>query len=108
MSKRKRAYDEVGVVRQLNLKRGCNIDGKTIEVDQNQTDLGNSSWGKIDYLIKAHGYKYDVVDGIHHKQYSNIPKRFNPKQTKVSTKSKDVNMSSMIKQVMGGAINKAS
>lgn len=51
-------YDEASVVRSLSKKNSIYIDTvqKFIEVEKNNTEVGNGSWGKIDYLHKVHGY----------------------------------------------------
>lgn len=76
MESKKRDYDEVSVVQYLSKKKGCDVSEKSIKIDSNQSDIGNASWGRIDYLCKMHGYTYIVVDGLPKKQYSN--KKVNP------------------------------
>lgn len=50
-------YDEASVVRILSKNPDIDIKyDKTIEVIINSTNVGNGSWGKIDYLCKVHGY----------------------------------------------------
>lgn len=51
-------YNEVDAVKALNKKNGITINkvGKAITIDKTNNNLGNGSWGKIDYLIKVHGY----------------------------------------------------
>lgn len=51
-------YDETRVIRSLLKKKSISINtvSKTIEVIEDATDVGNGSWGKIDYLCKVHGY----------------------------------------------------
>lgn len=51
-------YDETKVIRSLSKKKSININvaNKVIEVFKNATDVGNGSWGKIDYLCHVHGY----------------------------------------------------
>lgn len=51
-------YDEASVVRTLAKNPDIEIDGirKLIEVTINSLNVGNGSWGKIDYLVKIHGY----------------------------------------------------
>ena len=64
----KHSQDEV--VRSLSRKRDCRIDTsrKTIEVlngedkkQPKQGDLGNGSWGKIDFLCNHCGYRWFFV-----------------------------------------------
>lgn len=51
-------YDEASVIRSLSKKNSIQINpvNMTIEVVKDSTDVGNGSWGKIDYLQKVHGY----------------------------------------------------
>ena len=51
-------YNEVDAIKALNKKNGISINkvGKAITIDKTNNNLGNSSWGKIDYLTKIHGY----------------------------------------------------
>lgn len=50
-------YDEASVVRILSKNPDIEIKrDKTVEVLINSTNVGNGSWGKIDYLCKVHGY----------------------------------------------------
>lgn len=54
----KKHYDEASVIRSLSKKNSIRINpvNMTIEVFKDSTDVGNGSWGKIDYLQKVHGY----------------------------------------------------
>ena len=62
------AHTEERALKQLSKKRDCRVYGKRIVVLSNNSkerhnDLGNKSWGKIDYLVKAHDYiLYRVPD----------------------------------------------
>lgn len=106
MSKLKRKnYDEVSVTRALSKKRGCDISGRTIHINPDQNDLGNSSLGKIDYLKKVHKYVvvFDKENHYQKKQHNNVA---NAELGKKITRDKPVpmnaklNMAGMIKQVM--------
>lgn len=57
---KKVSYDEVSVVKSLRKKNSISIDTNTkvITIKLKATDVGNGSWGKIDYLCKVHGYAY--------------------------------------------------
>lgn len=57
---KKVSYDEVSVVKSLRKKNSISIDTNTkvITIKLKTTDVGNGSWGKIDYLCKVHGYVY--------------------------------------------------
>ena len=63
---RKHQMDEV--LRSLGKKQDCRINGTDILVlngkgkkRQKQHDLGNGSWGKIDYLVNYCGYRQYFV-----------------------------------------------
>lgn len=57
---KKVSYDEVSVVKSLCKKNSISIDTNTkvITIKPKATDVGNGSWGKIDYLCKVRGYVY--------------------------------------------------
>lgn len=71
---KKKNYDEAKVVRIISKKRDIRVDGirKTITVVKNSTEVGNGSWGKIDYLCGVHGYIVLFVKAI--KRASITPK----------------------------------
>lgn len=54
-------YDEATCVKELNKKVSCEVVGSVINVLIGATDLGNSSWGKIDFLIRYCGYRQIFV-----------------------------------------------
>lgn len=63
-----RKFNEDEVLKALRKKNDCKIDTnlKTIKVLTNdakskRNDLGNGSWGKIDFLVKVHKYKQYMV-----------------------------------------------
>lgn len=102
MSKKKRNYDEVSVVKDLNKKKSCTVGNKTISIDENHTDLGNTSWGKIDYLCKVHQYSYII--GKAEKTFkgnSNHPKVREVKQPSYGSKNLGgISLVDMSKQAM--------
>ena len=72
-------HNEYDCIKQLDRKRDCKIassgvivilqnhifipkEGKTIRNPNKHFDLGNKSWGKIDYLINHCGYSMMRVD----------------------------------------------
>lgn len=100
----KKSYDEVNVVKRLSKKASINIQSwnKTIEIKKDNTDVGNGSWGKIDYLVKVHGYVYMFVNTIKGKRNT---KHDNDENTDFGTKKsikkeKKLNMAIMSKQAM--------
>ena len=56
MARKQHNLDEV--LRSLSRKNGCSVDSirRTVSIKRGQSDIGNGSWGKIDYLEKRHGY----------------------------------------------------
>lgn len=106
---KKKSYDEVSVVKALNRKASINIkteatsDGVhgVIHVLKNANDLGNSSWGKIDYLVKVHNYKMYIVDNIAKRQTINSSDDNNDIINKKMVKRQaKLNMANMSKQAM--------
>lgn len=63
---KKKVYDEVSVVRALSKKASIYVNtvDKRIDIVKNNTELGNGSWGKIDYLIHVHDYVPVFVTSI--------------------------------------------
>ena len=62
MARKQHNLDEV--LRSLGKKHDCKVDEKTSAISVlskdsvlRKNDLGNGSWGKIDYLIHHLGYK---------------------------------------------------
>ena len=58
---RKHNVDEV--IRSLGRKKEVRVNpyAKTVEVLSKQTELGNGSWGKIDFLTNHCGYRLLTV-----------------------------------------------
>ena len=57
---KKVSYDEVSVVKSLSKKSSVSVNTNTkiVTIKKGAIDVGNGSWGKIDYLCKVHGYVY--------------------------------------------------
>lgn len=55
----RKTYTEEEVLRSLSKKNSVQVNKSqsTINISTNKGDLGNGSWGKIDYLTKVHGYR---------------------------------------------------
>lgn len=54
-------YDEATCVKELNKKASCEVVGSVINVLIGATDLGNGSWGKVDFLRRYCGYRQIFV-----------------------------------------------
>jgi hypothetical protein len=55
-------YDEVTVVRELCKNPAVTINGKVISIIKDTNLIGNSFWGRIDFLTKYCGYTLIQVD----------------------------------------------
>lgn len=87
-------YDEAKVLRSVQ-KKGININSvtKTIEIPTNQINIGNSTWGKIDYLTNYCGYVYIKVDTkqiFEEREEQKKQKRKLAKQVKAERKAKQL------------------
>lgn len=100
-------YDEASVVCSLTKKASIRINAvnKTIEVVRDSADVGNSSWGKIDYLCKVHGYVYSFVASIGAKKKKDID-NVKEKKTKAAKREDKLNMAAMAKNAMKKVKNK--
>lgn len=95
----KKHYDEVSVARSLSRKSSIRISPsfKQIEIKIGATDVGNGSWGKIDYLCHVHGYRVFFTNSA---VKSSITED-NDKQTyRDVKKSRKLNMAAMAKNAM--------
>lgn len=81
-------YDEVSVVKALERKSDISIDkvNKTIEIIKDSNEVGNGSWGKIDYLVKVHGYVYLFVK-FHKNKKRNVKHPVEEKDEIINSKS---------------------
>lgn len=107
---KKKSYDEASVIRSLSKKNSININrsNMTIEVVKNSTDVGNGSWGKIDYLHKVHGYACVLVAAIKRKNSIFINQNDSVEQnnTKIAKREAKFNMATMAKNAMKRVKNK--
>lgn len=55
---KKKNYDEVSVIRSITKKADVSVDyvNKIIQVKEDSNEVGNGTWGKIDYLCHYCGY----------------------------------------------------
>lgn len=95
-------YDEANVIRAISKKKGVNVkvNDKIIEVLRNQTDVGNGTWGKIDYLVKIHNYIVLFVKGFNNKSNKIVNEENNDVSTKVAKRERKLNMAIMTKNAM--------
>lgn len=103
MSK-KRTYDEASVIRSISKKNGVQVNAieQVIEVVENATDVGNGTWGKIDYLCKVHGYVTVFVDKLSKKPTpkKSMDDEVDNTNSKVAKREAKLNMAAMVKSTM--------
>lgn len=94
-------YNEVDAVKALNKKNGISINkvGKAITIDETNNNLGNGSWGKIDYLIKVHGYIVVFTTELSKKKKT-IEDDTNNTNSKTAKREAKLNMVAMTKAAM--------
>ena len=100
-------YDEVSVVRALSRKSSIRITTNGaynhIQILKDATDVGNGSWGKIDYLTKVHGYipvRVDTFVGRRNHINANSEDNHSVVDTKTAKREKKFNMATMAKNAM--------
>ena len=101
---KKRAYDETSVVRSLSKKASVYVNTveKRIDIVKNNTELGNGSWGKIDYLTHVHGYVPVFVSNISARKSIKkvIETDTDNTRSKSSKREAKLNMAAMTKAAM--------
>lgn len=106
---KKNAYDETSVIRSLSKKSSINVNtiNKTVEIVKNSTDIGNGSWGKIDYLHKVHGYVPVFVTSIGKKKVNIVDDDITDiSNNKTAKREVKFNMAAMSKNAMRKAKTK--
>lgn len=63
---KKKNYDEASVIRSITKKADVSIDyvNKIVQVKKDSNEVGNGTWGKIDYLCHYCGYSYIISKTI--------------------------------------------
>ena len=51
-------------IKALNKKKDVQVEGTDIYIRNESTEVGNKSWGRIDYLRKQHNMLVFVVDRL--------------------------------------------
>lgn len=106
---KKRAYDETSVIRSLSKKNSIRVNTveKVVEVMKGASDVGNGSWGKIDYLHKVHGYVYVFVASLGKKRVNNTDDdSVDVGNSKTAKREAKFNMATMSKNAMRKAKTK--
>lgn len=80
-------------IRSLKMNPDVNVNGMTIEVVKNSTNVGLGSLAKIDYLKTVHHYTVLFVNKL-----SRISGK--KRRTKEEVEDKPLNLAKMTKQVM--------
>lgn len=100
-------YDEVSVVRALSRKSSIRITTNGthnyVQILKDATDVGNGSWGKIDYLTKVHGYipiRVPAFVGGRNHVNANSEDNHSVVDTKTAKREKKFNMATMAKNAM--------
>lgn len=103
----KNHYDEASCVRSLSRKSSVRFTqietDKYIQVLKSHTDVGNGSWGKIDYLCKVHNYRCAIVSEFAGaKKASSVISEDNNNEldSKAIKRERKFNMASMTKSAM--------
>lgn len=70
---KKKNYDEVSVIRSITKKADISVDyvNKIIQVKEDSNEVGNGTWGKIDYLCHYCGYIYVRLKTINNRKIIN-------------------------------------
>lgn len=70
---KKKNYDEVSVIRSITKKADVSVDyvNKIIQVKEDSNEVGNGTWGKIDYLCHYCGYIYVKSKTINNRKIIN-------------------------------------
>lgn len=70
---KKKNYDEVSVIRSITKKADVSVDyvNKIIQVKEDSNEVGNGTWGKIDYLCHYCGYIYVRLKTINNRKIIN-------------------------------------
>lgn len=63
---KKKNYDEVSVIKSITKKADVSVDyiNKIVQVKKDSNEVGNGTWGKIDYLCHYCGYIYIISKTI--------------------------------------------
>lgn len=63
---KKKNYDEASVIRSITKKVDISVDyvNKVVQVKKDSNEVGNGTWGKIDYLCHYCGYIYIISKTI--------------------------------------------
>ena len=99
----KKEYTEQSVIRSLSKNNDIIVNTKdlTIETLKDSTSIGNSSYGKIDYLCKVHGYRHFIVNSLSNKKANRVRNDNNEEQNVIKGNKRDkLNMASMVKNTM--------
>lgn len=98
---KKKSYDETSVLRKLARRKGLTFDysQKIINVYSGATDVGNSTWGKIDYLTRYCGWFVRSVKTLNKKSNNDFNDNDN-RPSKEDRHNKKINLVKQVKNIM--------
>lgn len=87
---KKKNYDEVSVIRSITKKADISIDyvNKIVQVKKDSNEVGNGTWGKIDYLCHYCRYSYIISKTINNNNRKVINREFDDNDRKTSKKER--------------------
>ena len=100
---KKKSYDETSVLRNLARRKGISIDysAKVIKVSTNATDVGNSTWGKIDFLTNYCSWFVCVTKNTIKKQKNIIiESELLEPNTKIAKRENKINLVKQVKSII--------
>lgn len=105
---KKKSYDETSVLRNLARRKGITFDysQKIINVHSEATDVGNSTWGKIDYLTHYCGWFVRIVKNLNRKSIVNKLDDYTERPTKEDKHNKKINLVKQVKSIMKNNIKR--
>lgn len=96
-------YDEASVLKNLARRKGISIDysAKVIKVSNSATDVGNSAWGKIDFLTNYCGWYTSMTKTTINKQKNIImDSEISEINNKTIKKENKINLVKQVKNIM--------
>lgn len=90
---KKKNYDEASVIRSITKKADVSVDyvNKIVQVKKDSNEVGNGTWGKIDYLCHYCGYSYIISKTINSNRKI-INREFGDDNDRKTSKKKENNL----------------
>ena len=103
-------HDEVNVLRSLgrNKEVSVNTVNKTVTVSRDAQNVGNGTWGKIDYLVHYCGYTQLFTNDKNVKHSTNAETKVisNKKEKQETKQAAKLKLAKEVKQVFKKKLNK--